>query len=103
MIDHRPGDRGRGPVRTFSIPIRLVAGFTSEDGQPRGRWEGMACLVHGHLLGYPEAHGPADQAQPDHQVILLGAVESSHRITEEARVDEERGNSRDGMMLSLYR
>lgn len=56
-------------------------------------------VVHGHLLGYPETHAPAHEAEPHHQIVLLGAVEFRHSLAEEAGVDEKARNARDRVML----
>lgn len=52
-----------------------------------------------HLFGYPEPYTATNQAEPNHEVVLFGAVEIRHGITEEAWVDEEAGNTCDRVML----
>lgn len=54
---------------------------------------------HSHFFGHPQSHAPRNQAQPDHEIILLGAVEVRHGITEQTGVDEEARNTRDRVML----
>lgn len=59
----------------------------------------LFALVQSHLLGNPEAHAPADEAQPHHQIVLFGAVEFRHSLAEEAGVDEETRNTCNRVML----
>lgn len=54
-----------------------------------------------HLLGYPEPYTATDQAEPDHEVVLSGAVEIRNGIAKEAWMDEEAGNTRDRVVLIL--
>jgi hypothetical protein len=56
-------------------------------------------LVQSHLFGNPEAHAPAYEAQPHHQIVLFGAVEFRHSLAEEAGVDEETRNTCNRVML----
>lgn len=52
-----------------------------------------------HLFGHPQPHTPADEAQPYHQVVVLGAVEIRHGVAQKTGVDEEGRNARDGVVL----
>ena len=62
-----------------------------------------ALLLQSHLLGHPEADGAADDAKPDHQIVLPGAGEVRHGLAQETRVDKKRGDARDRMMLVMDR
>jgi len=64
-----------------------------------GRLATGGALSQGHLFGNPEANTSTHQTQPDHQVGLLGAVKIRHGISEKARMDEEAGDSCDGMVI----
>lgn len=56
-------------------------------------------LSHCHFFGHPEPHAPADQAQPHHEVVFLGAVEVRHGVPKETWMDKEAGDTRDRVML----
>lgn len=68
----------------------------SQDGAQRGFDIGS---LHCHFFGHPKSDASTHQAQPHHEVILLGTVEARHCIAKETRVDKEAGNARDGVML----
>lgn len=52
-----------------------------------------------HLFGHPQTHGTPDEAEPDHEVVLVGADERRHGLSKQTRVDEEGGNARDRVVL----
>jgi len=56
-----------------------------------------------HLRGHPQPDAPPDQAEPHHEVVLLGAVEALHGLAEETRVDEEGWDPCDWVMLQDQR
>lgn len=77
---------GDGPLVTLHCTL-----VWSTDGSSRTNGS--------QLAGDPEPNASSYQTQPDHEVILLGTIESSHSIAEGAWVDEERRDSGDGVML----
>lgn len=56
-------------------------------------------LFNCHLGWHPQPHAAPDQAEPHHEVVLLGAVEPRHGLTEEAGVDKKGREACDWVML----
>ncbi len=56
-------------------------------------------LLNCHLRWHPQPDAAPDQAEPHHEVVLLGAVEPRHGLAEEAGVDEKGREARDWVML----
>lgn len=57
--------------------------------------------LQGHFFRHPKANTAPDKAEPNHEVILLGAVEVRQLIAEETWMDEEVGDTRERVMLFL--
>ena len=56
-------------------------------------------LLESHLCWHPKPDTSAHEAQPHHQIVLLGAVVFRHGLPDEAGVDEEAGDAGNRVVL----